>query len=80
MKKFAYLKWAKNWEEIFNQMPWLKIFPSFLRENVIIHFCPLKLKERWIMDLPGFEVILPFTAEQVNKKQFKSFRTTSIRS
>ncbi|HOQ16513.1 MAG TPA: hypothetical protein PLC16_02830 [Defluviitaleaceae bacterium] len=68
MKKFAYLKWAKNWEEIFNQMPWLKIFPSFLRENVIIHFCPLKLKERWIMDLPGFEVILPFTAEQVNKK------------
>ena len=71
MKKFAYIKWAKTEKEIYQQNQWLKFLPSFLRENYIINYCPLKMKEQSIMDLEGYEVTLPFTVEQANKKSDK---------
>lgn len=68
MKKFAYLKWAKTPEEIYFQKEWLKMFPLFLKERYIIKNCLFQSKEVLIMGSPGYEIILPFTVEDANKK------------
>ena len=68
MKKVAYLHWAKTSDEIDLSHNWVKKLPSFLKDNYIMKYCPLKMKEIPLLETAFFEVQLPFTLEEVNKK------------